>query len=1175
MTHLFLTHKANPASFILTAGAIMLLALVAFSNVTRADVKTFIVNTDADPTDPNLTPQHCTSLCTLRVAIADANDHHNDPSQPDIITFNIPGAGVHTIVLALCLPTITDPVIIDGWSQDGFTNTTPNIPLIALDGSQASGGCGETSGLNITAGGSTVKGLIIGRFPDYGIHLSTKGGNTIIGNYIGTNSNGTGFQSNRKGGIFIDDVPDNTIGGTDHSGVCDKSCNVISGNGFGDGGVKGYGILIQGSSANGNVVQGNFIGVRVGTQNSQNTLSNGSDGILIEGAPNTTIGGADHDAGVCNHSCNVISGNSSNGIEIDGLTAKGTQIQGNFIGVGLSGTFALGNIASGVLIDQNTPGALIGGGDHDVGVCNRACNLISGNGTNGVNILAGPGPINISPPLERTTVTGNFIGTDKDGNCTLDAQRNCPLGNHNDGISIFDTPSNEIGGQTAQARNVISGNSSVGIRITDANATGNVVEGNFIGTNAAGNGVVPNGEGIFILFKSSFNRIGGTAAGSKNIISGNFIGIEIRDSTKNSVQGNWIGTNANGNLFLGNDEEGIQIGSEAGGSINNTIGGIESGAGNTIAYNGGPGVSVSVFNSSSTGNAILGNTIFSNKKLGIDLGRDGVTQNDTLDPDTGPNNLQNFPVLTSAIADDKGVTISGTINTLANTTLRIEFFSNAACGPSTPTGYGQGALFIGFKEVTADDKGNADFTVVAQGSFSSSNVLTATATTDPGNDTSEFSQCIPIKSTTGCQGTIAPPNSRSASPAAPALLGSSTALPPPRTIQAACTPDTSLLQTDDGSFEQPIGFPNGASTAYFVNRIAPPISARYPFKLQKLEIFFGNRSNGLAVNTPITLVVGTNDSGGSNINGTTFSRFATTVGFLNQLNVYDLSQIADPNLVLASGDFVVGFEVNDPPNVFPADEDTSSSSQGRSYISTDGTNFTLIDSFTGLAGNFGIRAEILPVFAEGEICDKLTVSVKPSGSPKPVVFKPTAKKVAKQSFSVTVTNKTGIAQTVSNLDALLGEPFTIVSISPATPRTIKNGKKQTFTVKTQRAAGLGTATATAPFFFTQTSCGLLIPAGRLAQAVPFDSQGVRLELQEGQLRLQVGGTGMESVRLELFDLSGRKLLDRADANGLLSLPIAMDDGAPLANGVYLYVITGRSQQGEMMPSQVRKLVIRR
>ena len=1150
MTHFSLTHKANPVLSILTAGAIVLLALAAFHGVAQA--KTYTVFTTADPVGGGV-PITCsgTDCPTLRAAIA-AVTIHPDPSQPDIIKFNIGGAGIQTIVLNNCLPTIDKPVTIDGWSQANIKGYQ-GPPLIELVGT----GCDMAGGLTITAGKSTVLGLVINKFgAGAGILLQDGGSNVIAGNYIGTDSSGTLARSNLVG-ILIDNSPNNTIGANDHTGTCDKSCNVISGN-------SQEGIRIQGSGAKGNVILGNFIGPAV---NGTVALGNVNDGVFVaSGTPGgVTIGGPDHDAGKCNKVCNLISGNGRHGVELasgNGIGTTPSSVEGNFIGTNKDGSCTqdalgkcpLGNLRSGVLISNTSANTILR-------------NVISGNRENGVFIFGSSATANV--------VQGNFIGTNATGNAQVR--------NNLNGVEILDASVNSIGGTDSGARNLISGNNGHGVFIHGSGAQLNKVQGNFIGTDITGELRVPNSvDGVSL--GASNNLVGGTVSGAENLISANInngvtIGSYVNETfpaNGNEVQGNKIGISQSGQP-LGNSSDGVEIlaGSSSSANNNNTIGGKTPGAGNTIAFNDFRGVEVD----RDTGNAILGNSIFSNKQLGIDLVPIGETLNDAGDPDSGPNNLQNFPDLTSAISDSNGLTITGGMNTTVNTTVRIEFFVNTACDPS---GNGEGEKFIGSKSVTTDNtgninnQGNPSYTLHASGDFSSYKFLTATATTDPGNDTSEFSQCIPIKSTTGCQGTIAPPNSRSASPTAPALLGSSTALPPPRAIQADCTPNTSLLQVvDDGSFEQPIGFPNGASTAYFVNRITPPVSASYPFKLQKLEIFFGNRANGLKLNDPITLVVGTNDTGGSNINGTTFSRFNSFVGFLNQWNVYDLSQIADPNLVLASGDFVVGFEVNDPPNVFPADQDTSSSSRGRSYISTDGTTFTLIDSFAGLAGNFGIRAEILPVFAENGICDKLTVSVKPSGSPKPVVFKPTAKKVAKQSFSVTVTNKTGIAQTVNSLDALLGEPFTIVSISPSLPRAIKSGKKQAFTVKTQRAAGLGTATATAPFFFTQTSCGLLTPAGLLAQPVPFDSQGVRLELREGQLFLQVRGMEMESVRLELFDLSGRKLLDQTSHSSMLALPAATDDGTPLANGVYLYVISGRGQQGEMMPSQIRKLIIRR
>ncbi|MBI3460956.1 T9SS type A sorting domain-containing protein [Candidatus Acetothermia bacterium] len=216
-----------------------------------------------------------------------------------------------------------------------------------------------------------------------------------------------------------------------------------------------------------------------------------------------------------------------------------------------------------------------------------------------------------------------------------------------------------------------------------------------------------------------------------------------------------------------------------------------------------------------------------------------------------------------------------------------------------------------------------------------------------------------------------------------------------------------------------------------------------------------------------------------------------------------------------------------------------------------------------MAGNFGIRATVLPVFGIGGGCTSVTSLVKPSGT---VVYQPKAKKAAKQTFKVTITNQSGLVQTVNGLVTGLGNAFTITSISPTLPRTIKNGKKQSFTVKTERAAGLGIAVATAPFFTINLSCGVLTTAGLLAQPVLFSSQGIRVEVE---------GVGIESVQLQLFDLTGRQLLERTTEGTALSLPGADESGRLLSNGVYLYVVTAKDGAGNVLRSVVRKLVIRR
>ncbi|MCA9057022.1 MAG: cadherin domain-containing protein, partial [Planctomycetaceae bacterium] len=170
------------------------------------------------------------------------------------------------------------------------------------------------------------------------------------------------------------------------------------------------------------------------------------------------------------------------------------------------------------------------------------------------------------------------------------------------------------------------------------------------------------------------------------------------------------------------------------------VGGVNPGEGNTIAYNTVDGITFT--SNGGLDNSLLGNLIFANDGLGIDLNGDGVTPNDSGDGDTGPNSLQNFPVLASATSAAAGTTVVGTLNSNASTTYRIEFFSNPT-GTADPTGYGEGQRFLGFTTVTTDGSGNASFNVLLAGSaLTGPDTVTATATVDLGGGsyggTSEF-----------------------------------------------------------------------------------------------------------------------------------------------------------------------------------------------------------------------------------------------------------------------------------------------------------------------------------------------------------------------------------------------------------------------------------------------------
>ena len=297
-------------------------------------------------------------------------------------------------------------------------------------------------------------------------------------------------------------------------------------------------------------------------------------------------------------------------------------------------------------------------------------------------------------------------------------------------------PGLHITGDSTVRGLVINGFDGFGVLISGGDATGNLVQGNFIGTDVTGAVDLGNGrDGVFIAGAPN-NVIGGTTAQARNVISGNNIsGINIGGASGNVVQGNFIGTDVTGAVDVGNTLWGILMSS---GAPENTIGGTAGGAGNTIAFNGFDGV----FGVLGTGNAILGNSIFSNAGLGIDLDPDGITANDAGDGDTGANNLQNFPVLTSATSGNS-TTVEMTLNSAANTIFRVEFFSNSACDPP---GNGEGETFLGVStDVTTDGSGDASPTIIFLTTVPVGQFITATAT-DPSNNTSEFSACQSVVS---------------------------------------------------------------------------------------------------------------------------------------------------------------------------------------------------------------------------------------------------------------------------------------------------------------------------------------------------------------------------------------------------------------------------------------------
>jgi hypothetical protein len=208
--------------------------------------------------------------------------------------------------------------------------------------------------------------------------------------------------------------------------------------------------------------------------------------------------------------------------------------------------------------------------------------------------------------------------------------------------------------------------------------------------------------------------------------------IRLETNGGNVIQGNFIGTDITTNPAP-NTGDGIFISSSR-----NLIGGITNGAANLIAFNGSNGITL--VGASNNRNRFLGNSIFSNGGLGIDLGADGITANDLSDSDAGPNASQNYPVLDDATSIDGVTTVHGSLTSAVGGPYRVEFFLNDSADPS---GNGEGQRFLGAQDITLDQSGSNRFTVVFAISAKYTQFISATAT-DPANNTSEFSPAVQV-----------------------------------------------------------------------------------------------------------------------------------------------------------------------------------------------------------------------------------------------------------------------------------------------------------------------------------------------------------------------------------------------------------------------------------------------
>lgn len=612
---------------------------------------------------------------TLRQAITEADLLGGS----NTINFNLP-AGETTITPAIPLPAVTAQTLIDGTTQPTYSGT----PIVWI---QATPNSSNNNGLTLNANSSGVKGLAItGFFGGAGVAMEGSG-DFVSADYLGIDPTG----GSASGTI--------TAEANQYGASADGTNATISGNVLSN---DEYGLQI---TADGAVVSDNKIGTdRSGTESRGNNLA----GINITGAVDVTIGGTTAAAR------NIISGNFGDGIDLTD-TGAGDVILGNYIGLDASGGAAVpilgalaGNEGDGIFISASTDGATTavtvggtGAGDS---------NVISSNQADGILIEGASGNI----------IEGNLIGTNAAGTTGIATEGN--------GIDLEGGASNTTIGGSGSAGNLISDSVGNGINFgTDSTTTGNVVTGNKIGTDITGTSAIPNdGNGI----TATYNVIIGTA-GAGNIISGNLgNGVELDDSG-NVLSFNAIGAQANtyDAAALGNGLDGVLVLGN-----NNTIGSPTSG--NTIAYNGDIGVAVGLSAADVTAidNAIRGNNIYSNGGLGIDLGSDGVTMNHPTNPTPGPNNFQNFPVLSSVTLSGDVATITGTLSSAPNSTYYIDFFTSQIWDT---THYGEGQKYLGSITVMTDASGNASFTATMSGVPSGYDYFASTAT-DTNGKTSEF-----------------------------------------------------------------------------------------------------------------------------------------------------------------------------------------------------------------------------------------------------------------------------------------------------------------------------------------------------------------------------------------------------------------------------------------------------
>lgn len=453
-------------------------------------------------------------------------------------------------------------------------------------------------------------------------------------------------------------------------------------------------------------------------------------GFVIAGDQNTTIEGLiikDFDlvgvmvyiGGTDTITHNVFVGNDT-GIYVSGLAAgHGTvHVTGNYVGYNPFTEQRDQNNRGIEVIDVPAPD-----GDSQVwigGLTAEDGNVIAGNSLSGIYI-------DNEKQNTAIVILNNYIGMVDD---------TTPEFNNRHGIEVVKSAGIlNIGGDHLTQGNLIAGNKNLGVYIVESNTT--FIQGNIFSSNAAGTVYIPNEMGDIKVFDSPYLRIGGDTSGYGNVIPQ---GVTVESNSVNNVnlliKHNFLGISKSGYVYpIDRDRDGIFV----------------------EGATGSPEISFNQITNFNKGVVILSNSvvpvsknkIYGNREMGIDLEDDEVTPNDSLDSDTGPNGLQNFPVISNVVIDDYGavkvVNFDVSLHSAPNKQYYIEVFSSPFCGSN---GYGQGKQGFAYNgSITTNSSGDSGIWHISE--LFPTNIigpcLTATATEFDGVHylgTSEFSQGV-------------------------------------------------------------------------------------------------------------------------------------------------------------------------------------------------------------------------------------------------------------------------------------------------------------------------------------------------------------------------------------------------------------------------------------------------